>query len=337
MKKVFLTGATGFLGSYVARLLVKSGYEVTAIHRKISRFELVQEARDKIKWVEGDLQDLPAIEKIMSHVDVVIHCAAMVSFQPEDRELMNRINVVGTRDLVNIALDNNIKRFVHVSSIAALGRHKNDEVLDENVEWQDSPLNTDYGISKQLAEREVWRGSAEGLDMVILNPALIIGTGYWADGSPAMIHNGAKGLPFFPSGSTGFVDVRDVAGFCVVAIKLPYSGLRIIVSAENRSYHYFFSRLAVLFGRKSPSIPLNNFLISLAVNSELIFSKFSKRKRKLSRQSLEAASRNGAYDNALSQEIFKHNYRELDQSLQEMVDIYKKSKELSMNYGVLAI
>ncbi len=336
MKKVFLTGATGFLGSYVARLLVKSGYEVTATYRKTSRFDLVKEVRGQIKWVEGDLENLAIIEQVMREVEVVIHCAAVVSFQSEDKALMYKVNVEATRDLVNLALQNKIKRFVHISSIAALGRHKNDEELDENAEWQDSSLNTDYGISKQLAEREVWRGSAEGLDMVILNPALIIGTGYWAEGSPAMIDNGAKCLPFYPTGSTGFVDVRDVANFCIAAIDLPYSGLRIIISAENKSYKDFFSTIALHIGGKVPSIPLTKPLILIAVITEYLLAKFSRRKRKLSKQSLEAANRNGFYDNSLSQETFKLNYRDIDTSLKEMVDIFTKSRDLTLEYGVLS-
>lgn len=337
MKRVLLTGATGFLGSYVARLLVAQNYQVIAIHRATSKFDLVAQVRDEIEWIECDLENLISHEEIFARIDIVIHCAALISFQPEDRARMYKTNVEATRDLVNLSLDNDIERFIHVSSIAALGRHKNDEVLNEQVEWQDGPLNTSYGISKQMAEREVWRGSAEGLDILILNPSLIIGAGYWAEGSPALLAKVHKGLSFYPTGTTGFVDVRDVAAFCVLAITSSKSGFRFIVSAQDMSYQDFFSKLSIAFGKKTPRIPLTKTLISIAWRLDFILAKILRKKRLLSKETLEAASRNGFYDNSLSQSSFKFDYRDIETSLIEMRSVYENSQNLSSKYGILPL
>lgn len=337
MKRVLLTGATGFLGSYVARLLIEKGYEVIAIHRQSSRFELVREVKSKIEWIECDLEELPILEEIIKRVDVVVHCAALISFQPQDNNLMYKINVEATRDLVDLSLANSVERFVYISSIAALGRHKNDEILDEKVEWQDGPLNTNYGISKQLGEREVWRGSAEGLNVIILNPSLIIGTGFWLEGSPALIANAQKGYPFYPKGSTGFVDVRDVAKLCVDAIKSNISAKRIIVSAENITYLKFFSILAKEFEKRRPSIALSQGWIAIAWRLDLLLAKILRRKRMFSKESLDAASRRGCYDNSLSKEIFDFQYRSIASSLNEMAIVYTNSRLLSNNYGLLPL
>jgi len=264
-----------------------------------------------------------------------VHCAAVVSFQPQDIPVMDKVNIDATSDLVDLALANNIERFVHISSIAALGRHKNDILVDENVEWQDGPLNTAYGISKQMAEREVWRGSAEGLDIIILNPSLIIGAGYWSDGAPALAAKVEKGLAFYPTGSTGFVDVRDVAKLCAKAIELPLSGLRIIVSAENRSYRHFFSMLTDKFGKKKPSVPLGPLLRGIAWRADVAVSKLFRKKQLLSKETLEASSRKGQYDNTLSKEVFTHSYRELDKTIQDLVLAYNNSKNHSNEYGIM--
>lgn len=334
MKKVFLTGATGFLGSYVARLLVKK-YQVIAIHRKSSRFDLVQDIKHKIEWIECDLEKILGLDEIFGNIDIVIHCAAVVSFLPQDRMLMQRINVEATRELVDLSLAQGVERFVHISSIAALGRHKNDEKIDEKAEWQDGPLNTYYGISKQMAEREVWRGSAEGLNMIILNPSLIMGAGYWAEGSPAIAKQLEKGLSFYPTGSTGLVDVRDVAELCVKAIDIRQNNLRIIASAGNRTYEEFMSSIATKFGKKKPSIPLNSLLVAIAWRAELFLSKLLRRKPLISKDSLMAASKNGLYDNSLSKEKFNHDYRTIETTLNDLVVCYNKSKALGTKYGIL--
>jgi len=210
-KITFVTGGTGFVGAYLLRYLVQEGVRVRALRRADSPMDLVAEIADKVEWVEGDILDVPFLETAMEGVDNVYHCAATVSFDPRDREHMMKVNIEGTANIVNICLSLNIRRLLHVSSIAALGREADTPHVNEAAKWSDSPLNSNYAISKFKAECEVWRGMAEGLDVVVVNPSVIVGSGYWEKGSSALFKTIGKGMKYYPAGGTGFVDVRDVA------------------------------------------------------------------------------------------------------------------------------
>jgi dihydroflavonol-4-reductase len=175
---ILITGGTGFLGAYIIRALVEKGYGVRAIRRHNNFPSYIpKEIFDKVEWVEGDILDVVSLEDAMEGVDTVIHSAAIVSFTKREQKKMYKINVEGTANVVNIALEKNIKRFVHISSIAALGRKENGGHIDEEKKWEESRINTHYAKSKYKAELEVWRGISEGLNAVILNPSTILGYG----------------------------------------------------------------------------------------------------------------------------------------------------------------
>ena len=170
-KKIFVTGGTGFVGSHILRYLVRDhSYEIRALKRKGSPMNLVREVQDKIKWIDGDLLDSVSLEDAMQDVDEVYHCGALITFDPAQFDRMHRVNQEGTSNIVNIALDFGIKKLVHLSSIAALGRYKHILHYDESTKWDRSPLNSQYAISKHMGEQEVWRGIAEGLNAAIINP-----------------------------------------------------------------------------------------------------------------------------------------------------------------------
>src|SRR6185295_8650851 len=179
---ILVTGGTGFLGMQLLRELVKRGEKVRAIKRSGSTSFLEEEFTRQIEWVEGDVLHIPALEEAMSDCEKVYHCAAVVSFLPKDHERIMKVNVEGTANVVNVALEKKIKKLVHVSSVAAIGSSRNDEVVNESTEWESG--NSNYALSKFLGEREVWRGIAEGLNAVIVNPSLIIGAGNWNEGPP---------------------------------------------------------------------------------------------------------------------------------------------------------
>jgi len=174
--QILVTGGTGFLGSYLLRFLLQQGYKrIRAVKRANSSLDLVPDVTDQIEWVEGELTDWFFLSDCIKDVDWVFHLAALVSFDAKDFPEMRKINVSVTADLVNLALDYNIKKFCYVSSIAALGRSKEGETLDENSIWKESPYNSRYGMTKFAGEQEVWRGVEEGLNAVVVNPGMILG------------------------------------------------------------------------------------------------------------------------------------------------------------------
>ena len=192
--------------------MVEKNYVVRAIRRNNKLPVYVSEKIfDKVEWVEGDILDVVSLEEAMDGMDTVIHAAAMVSFVKKDREQMYQVNVEGTANVVNMALEKNIKRFVHISSVASLGRTANGGSVNEEKKWEESKVNTHYAKSKYKGELEVWRGISEGLSGVILNPSTILGYGDWNTSSCAIFKKIHDGFNWYTPGLNGFVDVEDTA------------------------------------------------------------------------------------------------------------------------------
>jgi dihydroflavonol-4-reductase len=276
-KRILVTGATGFVGSYLLRYLVKSGFKhIIAMKRSTSPMDLVAEVANKVQWVEGDILDMPFLEEILrGGVNQIYHCAAIVSFSAHDREEMYRINVDGTANIVNVALDFNIEKLVHVSSIAAIGRIERDLYVSENTKWQRSPINTHYAISKFQAEQEVWRGIAEGLNAAIVNPSVIIGSQYWHQGTGKLFEQVWNGLRFYTEGVTGYVDVRDVVRFMVKLMASDIDNQRFILNSENLKYKILFEEIAKVLHKKQANIRVTPLLREIAWRVEWLKSKIT--------------------------------------------------------------
>lgn len=332
-----LTGATGFLGSYVARMLVRDGYAVRALKRKDSPVALTGEAAGAIEWVEGDITDVVALEEAMKGVTHVCHCAAMVSFHPRDAHTMYHINVEGTANVVNAALDAGVQRFVHVSSIASLGRDKNRTHLNEKSSWVEGADNTRYAISKYRSEQEAWRGHAEGLPVAVVNPAMIAGAGYWNNGTARFFDQIYKGLKFCPTGSSGFVDVRDVARFICLLLKSDITGERYILCAENMKYKTFFEYIAQTLGVPAPSIPVQPWLAEIAWRVEWIKEKLLGIEPVVTKESARSSVSSYTYSNEKSLTFPNFQYRPLTQTIQETALQYLYARQQKAPFGLLNI
>jgi dihydroflavonol-4-reductase len=263
MKKIFLTGASGFLGSYLLRALVRRGYQVRALKRKSSPLHLVQDILNQVEWVDGDINDFASLEEALEGIEDVYHAAALVSFDSKDKAEMLKVNFQGTENIVNIAQEKGIRKFLYVSSIAALGRKENVKVINEEAQWENNKYNTDYAISKFKGECEVWRAIQEGLSAVIVNPSMIMGAGYWHAGTAKMFKQIDKGLMFYPQGGTGFVDVRDVAEASIKLMESDVVGERFILNAENLFFKDVFDQIAQVLQKKPPFLKAGKGLIDL--------------------------------------------------------------------------
>lgn len=259
---ILVTGGTGFLGSYLLRSLVQAGKPVRALYRRHIP-EQVADIKDRVEWVQGDVLDTGALEDAMQGVEQIYHCAAVVSFQPDKRAQMLQVNVEGTANVVNLALEYGIKKIVHVSSVAALGRAKQQADINEEAQWEDSRNNSYYAISKHLSEMEIWRGIAEGLDAVIVNPSIILGSGFWHDGSGMLLKNAWKEFPYYTDGINGFVDVEDVVNAMTALMESNIKGQRYILSAENWPYRQLFTVMADALGKKPPHIATKPWMAEL--------------------------------------------------------------------------
>jgi dihydroflavonol-4-reductase len=263
--KVLVTGGTGFIGAYIIKELIEKGYSVRAIRRnKKLPFFISPEILNKVEWVSGDILDVISLNEAMQGMDHVIHSAASVSFIKKERRQLYNTNVDGTANIVNLALENEIKKLVHISSISALGRTTTGEKVNEEKKWVTSKLNSHYGISKNKAEMEVWRGIGEGLNAVIINPSTVLGFGNWHDSSCAIFKNVYKGFKWYTKGVNGFVAVEDVAKIAVLLMKSPINEERFIINHENWEFKKLFDAIADGFGNTHPSWEATPFLSSLA-------------------------------------------------------------------------
>jgi len=217
----------------------------------------------KVEWIEGNLLDINSLEDALKGIKLVYHVGATVSFHAEDRDTLIKTNVDGTANLVNAALNENVDKLCFVSSIGALGRAVSEGIVTEETEFQASSKNSVYSISKYESEKEVWRGMAEGLDVVIVNPSIVIGPGNWNSGSPQLFQIMWKGLKFFSVGTNGFVDVNDVAKALILLMESPISGERFILNAENVSYKQFYEWMASAMSIPPPKIKAGLFLSAI--------------------------------------------------------------------------
>jgi dihydroflavonol-4-reductase len=328
-KRVLVTGGTGLLGSCVLRLLVQQGYAVRATRRTNSRMDLVQDIADQVEWANADVTDLGALEDAFEGITHVIHCAAVVSFRNGDASHMHHINVDGTANVVNLCLAFGVQQLIHVSSIAAIGREKNRIHLDEKCKWVQSSANSRYAISKYASEQEVWRGQAEGLNVAIVNPAIIIGGGFWDEGSVRFFRQVDKGMPFYPIGQSGFVDVRDVARFMLLLLKYNRNGERYILSAENVPYKTFFESIALALGKKPPSIAASPFLAEIAWRVEWLREKLFNATPMVTKETARSSVSTYFYSNEKSKKAFFEGfgYRAVQTSIEETAQLYLSTKE----------
>lgn len=336
--QILVTGGTGFLGSYLLRKLLMDGYtQIRALKRATSDLALVQDLQDQIEWIDCDVLDVLGLEDAMKGVHQVYHCAAVISFNPRDQRQMKKINTEGTANVVNAALIENIDKLVYVSSISAIGRSEKRPNIDEKVKWEASTLNTAYAKSKYHSEKEVWRGIAEGLNAVIINPSVILGSGFWRSGSTRLFYEIWKGLKFFPKGGTGFVDVRDVATLMIKMMESDISGERFIANGANLSYKDFFEQIASAIQKNPPTIPVTPFLRAIAWRAAWLKATLTGKKPFITKETAMISSKSFVFDNSKSTQFFHFDYRPIEQTISatatQMVEAAgKKFKPLLLEF-----
>lgn len=315
---ILVTGATGFLGSEVAKQLVQQGQSIRCIKRSTSVIPpILLPYNNKIEWVEADLLDIFALEDALESVTQVYNCAAWVSLKQRDKKPMIYTNVTGTANLVNLCLLKKC-RLVHVSSIAAIGQAKPGELITEKHHF-DRDLETDgYAISKLESEMEVWRGVAEGLDAVIVNPSIIIGPNAGTEGSGALFKTVRKGLKFYTDGGMGFVDAEDVARCMIALMNSDISGERFIINAENRSYKDIVTEIAYCFGKKAPANLAKPWMMEAAWRGSKLLSAITGKAPAIDKVSAQAATVTKRFDNSKVKKAAGVEFKPLSVSVKEI-------------------
>lgn len=303
---ILVTGGTGLLGAALMHQLLENGEDVRAIYRsqksikKTERYFNSVNAASlflKINWVKADITDCPALEKVFTGISQVYHCAALVSFDPKDEKQLHKTNIEGTANLVNMSIDFGVKKFCYVSSIAALGDTlDNSKRLDEESEWNPNNYHSDYAITKYGAEMEVWRGSQEGLNVIIVNPGIIFGNGVFQDGSQEFFAKINKGFPFYTKGIAAIIGVDDVVKSMILLMKSTISNERFILVSDNISYKDLLEQVALKLHKKAPSLYVGNYATSIAWRIDALISIISTKKRSFTRSLAKASHSTYYYD-----------------------------------------
>ncbi len=324
---VLVTGATGLVGSHLVLHLIEQGQEVKALFRNEkgkqsvkSVFEHYQKIDlfDKIIWYQADILDVTSLEPAFQNIEYVYHCAALISFDPKDEEKSRKINIEGTANVVNFCIDFKVKKFCYVSSIAALGDlAATTTVFTEETEWNPEKHHSDYAISKYGAEMEVWRAQQEGLNVVIVNPGVILGPIFWTDGSGEIYQKVKNGLPFYSKGSTGFVTVADVVKVMYSLMQSDIAGERFILVSENKNFQDLVYKIAEVLKVKKPKIYATPFLTGLAWRADWFLATVFGKKRKFSRDTARSLHSKSEYSNEKIVEKLNWKFESIDAFLQK--------------------
>jgi nucleoside-diphosphate-sugar epimerase len=313
---ILVSGASGIVGHFVVKYLVEAGHKIRAIKREYSKIDRLKPWSEHIEWVNADILDLPALESAFAGVERVVHCAALVSFHQEDKEGMMIVNVDGTTNMVNLALKSNVKKFVHISSVAALGRKPGIDVIDENIKWEASENNSNYGESKYLGELEVWRAQEEGLDTVILNPSIVLGPGDWESSSMQLFKYVKQGRAFYPDGQMNYVDVRDVASIIELLLFDKTNSERFIINSGVAYYKDVFELISKYFDKPAPKIKVIYTLLTFAYILDTIKSRLLGQKPILTKESMRLSRMNYFYSNEKVKNSLKYTFKPLEESIE---------------------
>lgn len=331
---ILVTGGTGLVGSHLLYHLCLQNVAIRAIYRTKSSLENVKKVFryytenenlfSKIEWYQADITDVPKMIPAFSDVKHVYHCAAFISFNHKDYRKMRKVNIHGTAIIVNLCIAAKIEKLCFVSSIAAVGDSLKGKIVTEENEWNKELDNSGYSITKFGAEMEVWRASQEGVDVVVVNPGVILGSGFWNSGSGKLFSQVNNGFRFYTEGVTGFVSVQDVVKPMILLMNSPVKNERFILISENKSFKEIFFLIADTLGKSRPSIKIKPWQTNLFWRFAWCVSKIARKEPLLSKYSARSAHSVAEYSSEKIQKKINYQFEDLEKSVQRISKRYLK-------------
>ena len=331
---ILVTGGTGLLGAHLLLRLLQQGHQVRAIVREGTSPEKVMEVwkhyltdgktlLQKVDWFTADIANKAELSDAFQGVEYVYHCAALISFDPKDKPLLKAVNITGTRNVVDLSLECGIKKLLHVSSIATVGRNPEHTESTEEDKWP-VKARSPYTSTKTDAEMEVWRGVHEGLKAVIVNPSVILGPGMWQQSSSRFFDTIYHGLRYYTKGATGFVDAEDVVTAMIALMEGEFDGERFILNGSNLTYRDFFQKVAMALGVKAPSAKAGQTLTSLAWRVDWLRSRITGKPPMITRHSASSSHAKRAYSSEKYCNATGNSFRPVDDSISRIAELYLK-------------
>lgn len=331
---ILVTGGTGLVGAHLLFTLIDNNEEVRAIYRKTSDLNAVKKVFsyytsevdrlfNKIDWQLADITDVLSLEVVFKNVDYVYHCAAYISFNPRHFKTLKKVNVEGTANVVNFCITEKVIKLCYISSVASLGKTENESLITEECEFNPNDRNSVYSITKHQAEMEVWRGSQEGLDVVIVQPGVIIGEGIWSSASGGIFRTIAKGLKFYTPGGIGIVDVKDVVTAMIYLTKSELKNQAYILVGENILYEKLLTKISNKLHRKAPKLLISKTLMLSFANFDWVLNKLFKTRRKLLKSTVRNLFKRSFYDSSKITTTTNFNFRDLDKTIERVAGNYR--------------
>lgn len=332
---ILVTGSTGLVGSHLLYNLVSNNEKVRAIYRSKHKLELVKNVFatytanvtplfEAIEWVQADILDIPALLDAFKNITHVYHCAAFVSFEPDKYKLLRKTNIEGTANIVNLCISNNIKKLCHVSSIATLGKTLNNETITEETIWNPEDDNNVYAITKYGAEMEVWRGTQEGLNAVIVNPGVILGAGIWHFGTGSLFKKAHNGFKYYTSGTIALIAVSDVVVIMTHLMKSDIVNERFVLVAENWTYKHFLKTLALSVKANPPKKMATHLLLSLGWKLDWLKHKLTGKRRLLTKHLKVSLTTETNYSSDKLKIALAYHFKPIEETILEIGRFYLK-------------
>ncbi len=335
---ILVTGATGLVGAHLLAHLVQEDVKIRALYRnkaKIAECKNIIASYfteenvpnyNNIEWVQTDITNVPALQDAFKEVKIVYHCAGLISYDVRDYKKLRKINIEGTANMVNIALVNSVKKFCHVSSIAALGEEISKKKITENSPRNNEKPHSNYSISKYGAEMEVWRASQEGLPVIIVNPGLIIGNGFWQSGSGRLFERINKGLSYYLPLTTGFVAVEDVVKIMIQLTNSTIKNESYILVGENLSFKQVLDQIAENLKKPKPKKALKPWMVFIAWLIQSIGNGLFNTKQEITYQSIKGFSNQSYFDNHKVKNAINNKFTPISKSIKETSKAFIKSR-----------
>jgi len=328
---ILVTGGTGLIGAHLLLFLTRKGLSPRAIYKDEKSLKKTlhlfnnysaepQKLFNQIQWTKADITDICSLKPVLKGITQIYHTAALVSFNPADKQQLYQTNVEGTTNLLNLAL---IEKFLHVSSIAVYGAYE--QPVTERTNWQWKEKHSDYAVSKYLSEMEVWRAGQEGLPVAIVNPSVVLGAHFSNSAMSRFIKQATKKRHYYPPGSTGFVDVWDVVKAMTDLMKSPVVNESFIVSGYNKSYSEILSHTAKLLQLPAPKKPLPKYLAYGIYATGFLQRIIQPQSDYLTANMLDTLFRQTAYSSQKLQDTFNFKYIPFEAALSNLIDQYRKS------------
>lgn len=332
---ILVTGGTGMVGAHLLLQLIQSGELVRAIYRSEKSIEKTRKVFSyvgndadvlfsKIQWLKADITDVPSLESAFINVDKVYHIAALVSFDERLAKEMRSVNIDGTANIVNLSIAHKVSKLCFVSSIASIAKSVQKPLIDEEDDFNLMTNNYSYAITKYGAEMEVWRGAQEGLQVLIVNPGVILGTGFWTENSGVLFSMIDKGTPFYTDGLTGFVGVKDVVAVMQKGMDSDIKNERFILVSENIGFKEVFYSIASALRKKKPSLKVTPILAEIGWRLSLLKSVLTGGANNFTRHTAKSANNKSYYSSEKVQSMLDFKFQKISEVIVETAEQYRK-------------